>query len=379
MLKRFLCMTALAACVALLCLSGCSNSGDASDDNPVAAEVNGEKIYESSVTAAIDSYRNQADMADDAAWAKYLIDNSLNASDLRTQTIESLVQRKLVIQQANEMQVAPSDDEVSAYVSSTKESMGDEQWQKSLDASGSTEEQVQETARFLMCKQAICDTLTKDDSYDQDEILAHAKFFANAYDGAKRSSMIRFDASAAASAQEVLDAINNGKITFEDAAAAFSNDQSSAHNGGDMGWNVSSKGSDSYEVALAALAKGQMSDVVADDSACYIILCTDEYHAPSEITSIDQVPQQAQDSIMESFATRAKTAAFTEWYEGVRGDANVTINDMPQGLSYDVDIDAYNEQKSELDDTAEKGSSEQYSESELEKALGTAQESEDAE
>mgnify|MGYP000674167711 FL=1 len=61
------------------------------------------------------------------------------------------------------------------------------------------------------------------------------------FNGAKRSSHILLtaeegedDAALAARAQELLDQINAGEISFEDAASQYSTDTGSAANGGDV-------------------------------------------------------------------------------------------------------------------------------------------------
>ncbi|WP_369677506.1 peptidylprolyl isomerase, partial [Klebsiella pneumoniae] len=88
-----------------------------------------------------------------------------------------------------------------------------------------------------------------------------------------------FDSADEATAQEVLDKINSGELDFAEAAQQYSKD-SSAQNGGDVGWDKMTSFVEPYQTALDGLAVDQVSGLVTTDYGIHIIKCTDEFNAP---------------------------------------------------------------------------------------------------
>ena len=161
------------------------------------------------------------------------------------------------------------------------------------------------------------------------------------YDGAKKSSHILFSSDDEALAQQVLEQIQNGEITFEDAAAQYSTDTASAEDGGNVGWDVINTFVDEYQNALDELDKDEMSGVVESTYGYHIILCTDVFNKPDELTSLDQLPEE----FVEQFTTYAESNAtstlYSEWLEQAKEDADIVINDMPSDVSYNINIEDY--------------------------------------
>ena len=113
-----------------------------------------------------------------------------------------------------------------------------------------------------------------DDPSDED-VLSYAQTYISSFDGAKRSSHILFDADDTETAQSVLDQINAGTLDFAEAAKTYSKD-SSAQNGGDVGWDKLNSFVSEYTAGLADLSKGQVSGLVTSSYGIHIIKCTDE-------------------------------------------------------------------------------------------------------
>ena len=93
----------------------------------------------------------------------------------------------------------------------------------------------------------------------------------------------------AAKAQELLDQINNGDISFEDAAAQYSQDSGSAAQGGDVNWDKLGTGFvTEYQEALDGLEKDQIvAAPVKSEYGYHIIKCTDVFTVPEGgITSL---------------------------------------------------------------------------------------------
>ena len=267
----------------------------------------------------------------------------MDPASVREDVIDYFVDEELVKQAAEENGVTVSDDEVQEQIDQMKANYGsDEAWESALSSAGTTEEKYRETLRNAMLESKLQETVATDVAEPSDEeVLEYVQSYAPALDGAKRSSHILFNSDDQETAQRVLDQINSGEITFEDAVKEYSNDTTSAENGGDVGWDSLNSFVAEYTDALANLEKDQVSDLVTSQYGIHIIKCTDVFTAPDEITSTDQVPAEFVDYIKDMLASSSQSSAFSEWKETYKESAEIVINDMPEGLSYNIDMTPY--------------------------------------
>ena len=224
-----LCVVGITAC------SGNSTSGSKGVGG-VAATVNGAEIQEEEVTASVESIRSQMSLTDEDAWGEWMVKYDYTPEKVREEVIDSLVTKQLIIQGAEEKGVTVSDDEVQSYVDQMKQNYAsDDKWNEALQAVGMTEDEYRSNIKTSLLQQGLMKSFEGDDPSDED-VLSYAQTYISSFDGAKRSSHILFDADDTETAQSVLDQINAGTLDFAEAAKTYSKD-SSAQNGGDVGWD----------------------------------------------------------------------------------------------------------------------------------------------
>ena len=266
--------------------------------------------------------------------------------------IDAFVTRELIRAHAADRGITIESSEIDGYVDQMKSNYdSDEKWQSALDQAGMTEEDYRAEIELQLLDKYVKESFASDEDPSEADQLQYAQMYATAYDGAKRSSHILFDADAEATAQEVLDKVNAGELDFAEAAKEYSHDTGSAEKGGDVGWDKTSNLVTEYTDGLSGLEKDQVSGLVTSTYGIHIIKCTDVYEAPKttaedgtetvEITSIDQVPPEWLENIKESLKSQAQSEAYQQWIEELREAADVVINDMPSGLPYDVDVSKY--------------------------------------
>lgn len=309
---------------------------------PAAATIGDAVLYEEQVSDYIQSYRTYAELEADMDWAKFLIDNGTTAQQLREKVIDSYIEQRLVSMAAEEKGIAPSAQDVEKHIESVKAQYdSDEAWQQALEKTGSSEETYIKGVYQAMCKTALEDALDPGEEPDQADVISHAALFAKAYDGAKRVSRILFSADQQVEAADVLKSINSGELSFADAAQKYSADGASAANGGDLGWDRKAALSDECKDALAKLGEGDVSGLVLDESGISILLCTEVYTAPEVVTDVSQIPAEVVPTIKSSLVSQARTAAYSNWFTSFKEEVGVTVEDMPEGLAYDVDLEEY--------------------------------------
>ncbi len=349
MIKRKLTTLIATAVIGVLALAGCSGNGS----TQAAATVNGTVIPESTVTADVQAFRTSMELTDDDSWGQWLAESGYTPESFREETLEQLVDDEVVRQAAASEGVSVDQSEVDEYLESMKSMYdSDEEWNDMLAETGMTEDQYRSEVEASMLQDALQQKVAAPAGDVSDaEVIEYYTENSDYYDDAKRSSAIVFDEGDGELAQEVLQRIMANEISFADAAKEYSVDGESSANGGDMGWDVLIGFSDDYQDALAALAPGQMSNVVDTDEGPQIILCTEEFTAPEgEVTSVEVFPAALLEEMRESVAMSEGYSAYDEWLENYKKGITIEYAEVPAGLDYFVDMDKYAEYAVSADD-----------------------------
>ena len=334
----------VAAGLAVACLGGiaaCSSGSGSGSTGGVAATVNGTAIQEDRVTNMIQGIRAQYGLDEADAWGQYLAAYGMTPESIREQMVDSFVNRELVRLAAEEKGMSVDASEVQSYVDTMRANYStEEQWQEALKGAGFTEDEYRQTIETSLLQQQLNTYFTDQVSMSDEDVLESAKTYITYYDGARRSSHILFAADDEATARDVLDRIKNGSLDFGDAAKQYSLDGSGA-DGGDVGWDALSNFVSEYTTALKALEKDQVSDLVTSQFGIHIIKCTDVFNAPSELTSMDQIPAEFRDTMERMAKSQQAQADYQAFIDEVREKADIVVNDMPANVPYNVDLSKY--------------------------------------
>ena len=332
------CTMALSA--SLLCgLTACSGES-------VAATVGTKKISEQTITDYITNYRTSQGLDDDSNFAMVLSMYGMTPESFRENIIDMFVNRELVLLAAQEKGMSIDSATIDEYVNQMKSNYSDDTaWQTALTNAGLTEEKYRENIEYALLNKQLSGSFAVSDDPTDEQVFAVAQDNLKYFEKAKRSSHILFDASDEETAKEVLEKINNGTLDFADAASQYSKDTSSAANGGDVGWDLLTSFVSEYQTALDGLELGQVSELVKSQFGYHIIKCTEVMPAADSVKSLSDLPEAFQTYFKQlatttSSSSTSTSTAFSVWLNGYRTTVDVKINDMPKGLSYDVDMTA---------------------------------------
>ena len=318
-------------------------SGGSSASSATAATVNGTAIPESEVTNTIESVRAQSGLDSEESWGNFLVANSLTPESVREQILDSLIDQQLIKEGASKLGISVDSSEVDSYVDSMKANFDDDAaWNEALEQAGFTEASYRESIEASLLQQEVSAHFEEQAQPSDEEVLESAQNYVSYYDGAKRSSHILFDAADEATAQDVLARIKSGELDFAQAASEYSQD-SSSENGGDVGWDRATTFVTEYQDALDALEVNQVSELVTSQFGIHIIKCTDKFTAPEELTSLDQIPADFQESIKSMAASIKSTEDQQAWIDELKESADIKINDMPADVPYNIDLTKYQE------------------------------------
>ena len=303
----------------------------------VAATINGTNLTEDTVTKQIMSMRTSYGYTKDEDWAQYLVDNDLTPKKYRKQLIDSYTQQILLQQAQKENGVTVSDEEVEkAWKDACKSAGGAKTFKETLKTYGYTEDTYKDSLKESLAQQKLKDAVAPTSKPKDSEIVDYINENLSNYNDARRSSniLIKVDsdasdedkAAAKAKAQECLDKINSGELSFEDAVEQYSDDTGSKEK------------------------KGDVSDVVESTYGYHIIKCTDYFHVDNQVDDIKQVPKAIKKYVSNVVKTQAASTAYSEWLEQYKKDADITVNPMPKDVPYNVSLKGVT--KSSTDDSS---------------------------
>ncbi|VYT98298.1 peptidylprolyl isomerase [Clostridium tertium] len=201
---------------------------------------------------------------------------------LRTQALNLLVEQKLMIKKAQELDVEPTqeeiDTEVQKYMESLKESLGGEEaFNKALeDAELTLDEytaQLNESIKNNLATTNVTNELFKDINISDEEIKAYYDGHLDSFKQANVSHILIKDE---AKAKEIRERAVNGE-DFAALAKEFSEDTGTKEKGGSLG--VTTYDTTSYVQeftdAFKKLKDGEISDLVKSTYGYHIIKVTD--------------------------------------------------------------------------------------------------------
>ena len=345
------CAAMLLSVSAMAC-SGVLNQATTTQDytltGGVAATVNGTNIKEDTITKQIMSARTSLDKTKDKDWAQYLADQGQTPESYREAMIRSYANQYLLTEAEKEYNITVTDEDVDkAWKDAAKSYDSEQAFEDVLKQVGYDKDTYKESLKSSLAQQKLKDAVAPEKKPTDDEIVKYLNDNLDTYNNAKRSSHILIkvdkdaseeeDAKAKATAQEALDKINSGELSFADAVKKYSED-SSKDKGGDVGWDKLTTFVTEYQDALNNLQKGQVSGLVKSTYGYHIITCTDTFSVDGSVTSIDQVPSEIKDYISNVIKTQQVSADYSKWQQDYLEKADLKINKMPENVPYNVDM-----------------------------------------
>lgn len=344
-------IAAMLLSVSAMACSGVLNQVQSQEDykltGGVAATVNGVNIKEDTVAEQIMSLR-QSSYESDEDWATYLSQQGLTPESYRENVIDSIARQYLLTQAEKEYDITVSQDDLDeAWDEAVENYGGDEDtFVDMITQFGFTKETYQENTKSSLAQEKLREKVASVEDPTDDQIVSYINENLDTYNDARRSSHILFkvaddatdeeSAEVEAKAQEVLDKLNAGEVEFADAAKEYSED-SSADDGGDVGWDKLTTFVTEYQDALSALSTGQMSGLVKTTYGYHIILCTDQFNVES-VSSADEIPEAIRDAISSKIKTEEESAKYSTWLNDYIDKADIKINEMPEDAPYNVDM-----------------------------------------
>lgn len=243
----------------------------------VAATINGTKVLEGKLQAAVNGYLRQQGSAAGASG------QAENSREVRMKVLDVLIGQELLWQAAREAQLLASDAEVDAVLAQTRGRFDSEtEFEIELQESGYTAETYREdTRRRLSARKwieaRVASGIAVDDAAVSRFYNDNRERFAGPPQLRARHILLKLDASASEAERENLrrrlaeirQQAENGE-DFASLAQTHSEDGSAAR-GGDLGFFGPGMMVPPFEQAAFALAPGEISDIVQTRFGLHLI------------------------------------------------------------------------------------------------------------
>lgn len=343
---------AIAVLVMCSLLSACSSGfsmSSASANDGVAATIEGEDITEQDVSDYIASFRDGMGYSNDSAWAQYLADNNETASDIRHTTIVQLASDIIIQKEADRLGLSVTDEEIDQKVQEFRSNLmaeDDDTWNSTLEQYKTSESGLRERYRKEILKEkAFEKDVPRTDPTDQDiqsyieENLAGTttkrfEVFYNPNYSIMQNQLVKIQK--AGSKKAALANARKYAIGVNEAAKAKSNKKIVYE---EFGWDIDPETTTAMKQELSDLKKGNVSKVLVSDAsvnAYEIIHVLDVYTFPEKNPDISKLPSSLKKTLSALTRERVWTISCNSWLAKQIND-NLTENDMPQGLAYDIE------------------------------------------
>jgi foldase protein PrsA len=235
--------------------------------------------------------------------------------------IETLIQQRVMLQQAREMDVAVTDAEVDAHYAQTQASLGGpDGFERKMRESKTDSETLREDIREFLTIQKLDQTLQTTLVVTEEEITA---FFES-----NRAQLLQDHArvrhilvDSLEKAEDVLQRLSKDREAFAELAGVYSVDAGSRGSGGDLGWIARGQTEPEFDRAVFAMQAGDTSSPVRTRYGYHIIRVEDVQPAGGQ-TLADH-----RDHVVSILQQQKWQVAKGPWLETVA--ANTTIQRAP--------------------------------------------------
>ncbi|SKA95419.1 foldase protein PrsA [Caloramator quimbayensis] len=290
--------------------------------NTVVATVGSDKItkgeFDKRMSLQIAQY--------EAYYGKGFFDKKENAEylkELKSQALEQMIDEKIYLQKAKELNLIPDEktlsSDVDKKVDEAKKAAGDEKkFNEQLSNLKITIDDYKELVRNSIIFEKLYDNQTKDVKVTDQEITNY--YHENSYDYTEKPNVMNVShilVNTEEEAKKVKDEIDKG-MKFEDAAKKYSTDPGSKDKGGELGdIYYSDKNYDKdFMIAAIALPEGKISTPVKSQFGYHIIKVNKKTEYP--LVPLEKVKNEISGMLLEQKKSDKFQETINAWKEKIK-------------------------------------------------------------
>jgi parvulin-like peptidyl-prolyl isomerase len=284
---------------------------------PAAAVANGHKITTEDVSEEVDRFRATSRFAQLASQG----DEGALERDVEQSYLSLLIRREVLLGEAEERGIEVTEEEVTDSVEELKEteftSEGD--FQEALKEEGLDLDQLRLRIEVDLLESELRKKVTAEVVPDEEELRTYYEDNIQDYQEVRAQHILVGQASLAARLAKQLQNAPGNKVDklFEDLAAQYSDDPSTANAGGDLGWSTPGDYVAPFAEAITTLEVGEISDPVKTENGLHVIRVTGR-----RVESFEQ----SRAEIAELVGGEESEAVWEKWLADAYEEADVRVN-----------------------------------------------------
>jgi parvulin-like peptidyl-prolyl isomerase len=293
----------------------------------VVGVVDGDVITLSELDAAMPLY-GKADIPGE----ENPMDKEIRLREARKETLDMLVEDRLLQKVARQYNIKVEDQEVNATIEKMRQdaNVDDARFKKELAARGFTLEGYQHFLKLQIIRARVIDVLIKPKiSLTEDKLRAYYKNHADNYVPPEvRVSQILIQVpaeatpkdweTAKAKMEKVVQGLKNG-ATFEEMAALYSEDKATAHARGDMGFFTKGEMIPSLEAVVFAMGVGDVTQVMESQVGLHLFKVTDK--KPGPLPAFEDIKNE----VMQDYYREETAGLYAKWLEDLKARSDIEM------------------------------------------------------
>lgn len=298
-------------------LAGCSQKApESATKDRVVADVNGTKIYfsqvEAQLAAVIGGHTEQFQGEEGQA----MLDN------FRQQILEGLIERELIIQEAEKAGIEVTEEEINNRIDELKKQFQtEEQFKAALQQAGITEEELPDEVRRMLLTEKMLDGIFKDLEVTNEEARQYYEENKDSFQIPETANIAHILVTDEETARKAIEEINAGK-PFEDAVAEYSQDAATQENNGEIGFQsrevlTQTFGPDFAEAAFSLEPGEVYNEPVVSVVGYHVIKLIDKKEAHL------QTFEEAQEQIKAQLLAEKQQQEYQKWIDEVKANAKI--------------------------------------------------------
>ena len=293
-------------------LAGCGNLLE-----PAAAVANGHKITTEEVSDEVDRFRATTRFDQLASQG----DEGALERDVEQSYLSLLIRREVLLGEAGERDIDVTEEEVTESIEELKETEFDSEgdFQEALKEEGLDLDQLRLRVEVDLLENALRDEVTAEVAPDEEALRTYYEDNIQDYQEVRAQHILVGQASLAERLARQLQNAPEKKVDklFEDLAAQYSDDPSTANAGGDLGWSTPGDYVAPFAEAITALEVGEISDPVRTENGLHVIRVVGR-----RVESFEQ----ARAEIAEAVGGEEAEAVWEKWLADAYEEADVRVN-----------------------------------------------------
>lgn len=348
MLKKYLSFIVticLSLCVLVACQQQVHNateqsSSDTTEEKLVAATFGNYQISEDDVTNYIEQYRIYIDRTSDEDWATFLDESNLSVEDVRENAIQQLATFQLIEDIANQNDIQVSDEEIKSYIDEIRlenDYISDNEWQAILDTSGYIDNDYSRDVKISLLYKKINEKIVPPAEISEQELILYANTNMYDYIGKEIIDVVFEQEESEAGSEFYNNNIGCTKEDFLNNASVYNDDNLVTIN--KLHW-INSNSDSEILLNLQDTKPGNTCMFTTSDKKIHVIYVNSEFQENiGGQMSIKDMPEQLLSTLKNSAQLYYNDIEADKYIDNQFDKTSLEINNMPSGLSYDVDMD----------------------------------------